>query len=304
MEGLPVSGLQGQGNIIANGLKLSSPPTLSVRTSLSQVEISKIFCGPDKIGTTPIFPAADILSLAVYLRGVFYNETWKRGHPIVGQGYAANSMVLAHLNDEWSGRVFSPFYAVSFALPGTVFDEVADDAGMRRVSNVDCEPGIVDPVVAHLVASILPAFERSNEVNALFLQYVVLALCVHLLQRYGIGSQIGVRRGGLTPFQLNRAKDLIVSNLAGAISLADVARECGLSRQYFIKAFKQSTGVPPHRWLQQHRIRIAKELLRGTTLPIVEIAFRCGFADQSHLTRVFYALTHDTPSAWRRKQRS
>jgi AraC family transcriptional regulator len=299
-----VTGRQQQGNVIANGLRLSNQPTLTVRSRLSQVEISKVFCGPDKIGMTPAFPAADVFSLAMYLTEVSYNEVWRRGHPIIGQGYAANSMQIANLSDEWLGNVISPFHAVSFALPRTVFDEVADEAGIRRVASVDCEPGIIDPTIVHMVGSILPAFDRPHEANALFLQYVVLAMCVHLLQRYGIKSEIGVCRGGLTPFQLKRAKDLIVSNLAGEVTLADIARDCGLSRQYFIKAFKQSTGVPPHRWLQQQRIRIAKELLRGTALPIIDIAFRCGFADQSHFTRVFSAFTHDTPSAWRRKQRN
>jgi AraC family transcriptional regulator len=99
---------------------------------------------------------------------------------------------------------------------------------------------------------------------------------------------------------LRRAKEILAANSSGRILLADVARECGLSRQYFTKAFKATTGFAPHRWLQQHRIDHAKQLLRETSLPIADIAIRCGFADQSHLTRVFTALAGHSPAAWRR----
>jgi AraC family transcriptional regulator len=99
---------------------------------------------------------------------------------------------------------------------------------------------------------------------------------------------------------LRRAKEILVTNGSGHVLLADVARECGLSRQYFTKAFKATTGLAPHRWLQQHRIDLGKQLLRETSLPIADIAIRCGFADQSHLTRVFTRLAGLSPAAWRR----
>jgi transcriptional regulator GlxA family with amidase domain len=51
------------------------------------------------------------------------------------------------------------------------------------------------------------------------------------------------------------------------------------------------------------RVKHAKELLRGTKLPIAEIAVACGFADQSHLTRVFSKVLHIGPAAWRRQWR-
>ena len=295
---------QQTGNIVAEGLGLSNPPTLAVRSRLSEVEISKVSYGSDKIGMAPAFPVTNVFFLGVYLTEVPYNEIQRRGRPVIGQGYALNSMHIADLSEEWSGNIFSTFEAVTFALPRPIFDEVAEEAGLRRVGSVGCDPGAIDPVVAQLVASILPAFERPNEANALFLEYVVLALCVHVLERYGIGTKIELCRGGLSPLQLKRATDLIASNLTANLSLTYIAGELGLSRQYFIKAFKQTTGLPPHRWLQQHRIRIVKELLRETSLAVVDIANKCGFADQSHLTRVFSAFTQDTPAAWRRKYRN
>ena len=79
-----------------------------------------------------------------------------------------------------------------------------------------------------------------------------------------------------------------------------LAEECGLSPRHFARAFRQSTGVPPHRWLMRHRVQRAKELLRRQALSLADIALRCGFADQSHFTRVFSREVGFSPGQWRR----
>jgi AraC family transcriptional regulator len=82
--------------------------------------------------------------------------------------------------------------------------------------------------------------------------------------------------------------------------LVDVARACGLSRGHFTKAFRVATGLTPHQWLQRYRVDKAKTLLLNPSSSIAEIAGACGFADQSHLTRVFSRLVGSTPALWRR----
>jgi AraC family transcriptional regulator len=108
----------------------------------------------------------------------------------------------------------------------------------------------------------------------------------------------------LTPLQEHRVTSRLLDDLAGDTSLSELAALCGLSRSYFIRAFKQVTGMPPHRWLLMHRVKHAKDLLRRTTLPIADIAVACGFADQSHLTRVFSKAFGISPAAWRRQWRN
>ena len=73
------------------------------------------------------------------------------------------------------------------------------------------------------------------------------------------------------------------------------------SPSYFIKAFKTTTGRTPHRWLQEYRVGKAKGLLLRS-LSIAEIALECGFADQSHFTRVFRNVTGTPPGMWRRQR--
>jgi AraC-like DNA-binding protein len=52
--------------------------------------------------------------------------------------------------------------------------------------------------------------------------------------------------------------------------------------------------------LLRHRVDEAKRLMCNRTLSLSEVALTCGFADQSHFTRVFTRIIGDSPSAWRR----
>jgi AraC family transcriptional regulator len=109
-----------------------------------------------------------------------------------------------------------------------------------------------------------------------------------------------IPKGGLAAWQEKRAKDMLANSLDGSITIAEIASQCGLSASHFSRAFRQSTGVPPHNWLVKHRLNIAKDLLRNRALPLSNIAQQCGFADQSHFTRVFSHEMGTSPGMWRR----
>lgn len=109
---------------------------------------------------------------------------------------------------------------------------------------------------------------------------------------------------GLASWQADLALRLLLDTSSADFPVAALARRCGLSRSYFIRAFKVSMGLPPHHWLMHRRIEQAREMLIRTNENIAEIAISCGFADQSHLTRVFHAVVGASPAAWRRQRRA
>src|SRR5258707_10659185 len=121
----------------------------------------------------------------------------------------------------------------------------------------------------------------------------------HMVETYGGGTLPKLKKGGLAPWQVRRVKEVLEARLDGKIGLEDLALECGLSRCHFARAFKKSTGKPPHRWLMEQRLGRARELLLKSKLSLAEIADACGFADQSHFTRCFFAATGAVPSEWR-----
>lgn len=85
---------------------------------------------------------------------------------------------------------------------------------------------------------------------------------------------------------VRRARDRMEADPAAALSLETLARECSLGRFQFLRAFRQAFGLPPHAYLLQRRLALARRLLRAR-MPLAEIAAAAGFSDQSHLTRCF-----------------
>jgi AraC family transcriptional regulator len=161
-----------------------------------------------------------------------------------------------------------------------------------------------DPVVHHLGLCLRTARSRPSEMSSVCAEHVASALQAYLNHARNVASPVpSTARGGLAPWQLGRAKQMLITRLDEPISLAELARACKLSPSHFARAFRQTTGQPPHRWLMEQRMEKAKQLLVDSTLSLAQIAQTCGFADQSHFTRVFAQRVHASPGQWRRHWR-
>ena len=92
----------------------------------------------------------------------------------------------------------------------------------------------------------------------------------------------------------------IEEHLAEPISLATLAELVGLSTYHFCRAFKQSVGMPPHRYHTSRRIEQAKALLAKPAVSVTEIGLAMGFSETSSFTAAFRKATGFTPSAYHR----
>jgi AraC-like DNA-binding protein len=110
----------------------------------------------------------------------------------------------------------------------------------------------------------------------------------------------GSSRLGLAPWQLRRVTALLMAISEKSPSVNRLAQECGLSTRHFSRAFARSTGLPPHRWVLERRIEMAKRLLMDPAKSLTDVALACGFASQSHFTRAFSGRVGRSPGAWRR----
>ena len=86
-------------------------------------------------------------------------------------------------------------------------------------------------------------------------------------------------------------------NMTRNISLDELAALSSLSPWHFLRTFRDETGLPPHAYLTQLRVRTAERLLREGYTPS-RAAAEAGFADQSHLTRWFRRIVGATPAAF------
>jgi AraC-like DNA-binding protein len=206
------------------------------------------------------------------------------------------------LEQEPTANLQSPFDAMHFYVSRAALNEIADDQGARRIDTLTCERGVFDPTVWHLGESLLPALERPEEIGVMYANHILLATHTYFAVAFGgMRLQVLSRRGGLAPWQVRRATDLMLERLGEDVSLSEPAAACGLSPGYFARAFRKSVGTSPYRWLLLQRVLRAKSLLREADMSLTDVAAACGFADQSHFTRVFTSIVGTSPGAWRKQ---
>ncbi len=107
-------------------------------------------------------------------------------------------------------------------------------------------------------------------------------------------------KGGLAAWQQRTVTAYIEEHLAEPISLATLARLVGLSSYYFCRAFKQSLGLPPHRYHNRRRIEHAKLLLAKPAPSVTDVGLTVGYSETSSFTAAFHKTTGITPTAYRR----
>ncbi len=106
----------------------------------------------------------------------------------------------------------------------------------------------------------------------------------------------------LTAAQERRILEVIEVDLAGPLDLAALAGALGLSPWVFARKFRRSFEASPYAFVISRRLARARRLLAEGTTPIKAIAVDCGFADQSHLTRMFSLRFAETPALFRRRE--
>ena len=285
------------------------PHHRSAPASLRQAElrmsgmsvVRRSYAGRD-LQLEPAVQRRDVFQVTTQLLALSDYKLW-RAKELIFDGHCADgALTISDMREEWRSHHLSPFDHVSFQIPLSYMRDFLADSGHPAASDLYCEPLIADAVVRGLAHALLPALEKPETASKLFLDQMGMALMVHLTHTYA-GLHFPIRRKGtLAPWQEKRASEYLVAHLNADFSIADLAEECDLSRSHFIKAFKETFGKTPYRWLTEYRISKSKELL-ATGAPIAEIALICGFSDQSHLTRVFAQMSGETPGSWRRRHK-
>ncbi|WP_407121891.1 helix-turn-helix domain-containing protein [Bradyrhizobium sp. STM 3561] len=288
-------------------LHLTDPPPSLMTRTLRGIELAATETRHDNPvrALSGQFPAEDAYLVSLKLSNYPDCECWEDGRCVIKADVRAGATYLYDLKRDPRFVIDKPYHSIYLYLPRTALDDVAKQAGAPCIGELVYEPGIGvnDAIVRHLGTALLQALRRPDEANQLFIDHTMLALTAHVAQSYG-GMQPGAElvRGGLAPWQMKRACDRLESDLGGSLSLQQIAAEFDLSVSHFSRAFRVSTGLPPHQWLLHQRVKAAKQLLSVRDLPLSEIAISAGFANQSHFTRVFSSLVGVSPGAWRREK--
>jgi transcriptional regulator GlxA family with amidase domain len=99
--------------------------------------------------------------------------------------------------------------------------------------------------------------------------------------------------------RIARACLYMQEHLRESVPLERLAAHVYLSPSHFSSLFRRALGVPPAHYLRQLRIRLAKELLLCTSLPVSEISQRVGYAELNEFSRAFRRDVGQSPTAYR-----
>lgn len=129
----------------------------------------------------------------------------------------------------------------------------------------------------------------------------LVLLLRRLFARIGVvpGEDLRPRPGAGKPRDVvRRAAEYLRENASETVTLKDLSSEVSLSPYHLLRLFEEDLGLPPHAYLAQLRVGKAGELIaRGRSL--AEAAQDAGFADQSHMNRLFRRILGLTPGAYR-----
>jgi AraC family transcriptional regulator len=169
-----------------------------------------------------------------------------------------------------------------------------------RFSEIDFRPRLFfdDPDIWGTALKIKAQIDEPSTHGYAEVLSVALA---HELMRLNSGDRAErALRGGLAGWQQKKLAGYVEDHLADQIALAELAAIARLSPFHFARAFKQSFGVPPHRYHMNRRIERAKALLENPARSVTEIAVATGFAETSSFTAAFRRTVGLTPSDYRR----
>ncbi|MGK9174343.1 AraC family transcriptional regulator [Yokenella regensburgei] len=107
-------------------------------------------------------------------------------------------------------------------------------------------------------------------------------------------SEFAVHQENLPLKSIAFARERMDDDPAHAVTLAELAACAGVSQFQFLRAFKRYSGMTPHAYLLQRRLGLVRKLIAGG-MPLSETAAAAGFADQSHMTRLFMRSFGYTP---------
>lgn len=160
--------------------------------------------------------------------------------------------------------------------------------------------GFHDALLTELLRT-LTAEINSSAPDLLYTETLAAAAGQHLLRHYSAHrAPVKKLTGRLTVSTLRQLHEYMDAHLSRKISLSELAALAGVSTSHFARIFRESTGVAVHQRLTEMRLQRSEELLRDSSLTIAEIATLTGFADQSHLTRLFHRYRGIPPGTFRR----
>lgn len=179
----------------------------------------------------------------------------------------------------------------------------ASTVQIRNALTPLCDDSIADPFLGDLMGQMWACAEGGHAADRYMADGILMTLLGALMKKADRFSP-ETPQIAFPKWRLARVVDYVDAHLDQTITIEDLAQAAGISRTHFLRSFRSQTGETPHRWLMKRRLERAKDLLQSTAEDLSQIAIRCGFSSQSHMSTALREAVGLTPKGWRDRYRA
>jgi AraC family transcriptional regulator len=247
-------------------------------------------------------PPVENFLVVVYRKGATsmnrrVTGAWKQEH--VGRGITTLLTRAESSRWRWGHDIeVSHFYIAPTLMLKTAseaFDNEIDAIELHDVLGAD------DPVLSWINEQMVCEVAAGGPGGRLCYDALSLQASVHILREYAsVRFKMPSSHGRFRPAHARLIEDYVAGNISRNITLEELATLCCCTPVQFARKFKAHYGIRPHAFVLKQKVEQACQHLRKGNLALKEIALASGFADQSHLNRVFRQHLNCTPAEYRR----
>jgi AraC family transcriptional regulator len=198
-----------------------------------------------------------------------------------------------------------PHEILQVYLRQPIYAAAVQEMGGRKISDAELIPRFAfrDPLLEQFALAIIAALKDGSCEDKLYIDAIGQMMALHLVRHHSscYGSVRPLKTTAIASWKIRRLIEFIDENLHSDLSLETISAEVGISPFYLPRAFKTAVGQSPHQYVLERRIERAKELLRNSDLPIMDIALSAGFSSQGHLSSRFMRRVGVSPAVYRRQ---
>ena len=179
----------------------------------------------------------------------------------------------------------NPAYIKSLCSDNTNLLSAFDSFSSHKLNLLRPYPSVTEEIY-NIVEKLGTACSRSDFGNDLLKKVYIIELLIYLNRTYQLPSREENMSGVTYNDKITTIIHYINENLNGDVSLQTLSLKFYLSKYHLLREFKKNTGYTIHRYIQQKRLIMARELLRDNK-QVTEVCSQCGFGDYSNFIRSF-----------------
>ena len=212
----------------------------------------------------------------------------------------SGEMFIAAASTDFQSHAVEEHEFMAIAIDPTDFDNTVCESTNSNPIEIIPHWKIRDPLIHGIAWALKTELESGGLNGTLYVDALKNALSLHIMRLY-CAQKPNLRDfdNGLDPRKLQIVIDYINDHLNRDLHLSELANLVQMSSYYFCRLFKRSTGMTPHQYLTQCRIKKAKQLLKIPELSIAYISQEVGFHDESHFIKIFGRIVGLTPKKYR-----